>query len=209
MTRKIILVVISILLSGCSHYWWGYDDYDDCNTCGGNGMSQVVVQPPMAAQKPEPRQESLQPTLQPIVIRVTGYGALDTTRKAASERKLLMAMRASKLDAYRALAERVYGTQVFGSSKVQDIVMENDQLRTIVDSNIRGAKVISVNRLKGGGYETIVEMVISPSLRKCLAKGSSYNNVCSMLVGSAGPGMTQTPSATDSADHGGGLFYLH
>ncbi|WP_250656981.1 LPP20 family lipoprotein [Alkalimarinus coralli] len=206
MTRKIIVVTISILLSGCSHYWWGgYHDYDDCNTCGANAVPQLAVQPSMTAQTPAPKQESLQP----IVIRVTGYGALDTTRKAASERKLLMAMRASKLDAYRALAERVYGTQVFGSSKVQDIVMENDQLRTIVDSNIRGAKVISVNRLKGGGYETIVEMVISPGLRRCLANGPSYNNVCSMLVGSADHSMTEKRPVTDSADHGGGLFYLH
>ena len=87
-------------------------------------------------------EEKLPPT--PIVIRVTGYSAVEKAEDMASEPKRLMALRASKLDAYRALAERIYGTSISGMSTVQDYVLKNDGFGTVVDSVIRGARVVSV-----------------------------------------------------------------
>lgn len=120
----------------------------------------------------------------PIVIRVTGFGTYADAKDKGSERKRLMAMRASKLDAYRSLAERVYGTVLFGSSTVNDFVLENDQFRAVVDSYIRGAKVITMNELSGGSFETVLELVLEPQFRHCLTYSNHYkaSGNCSLPI---------------------------
>lgn len=119
-------------------------------------------------------------TLPPILIRVSGYGTYENEKDRLSERKRLMAMRASRLDAYRALAERVYGTVIFGSSTVSDFVLQDDNYRTMVDSVIRGAKVITVTEHKGGTYETVLELLLEPRFRECLSHVNHfrYNEDC-------------------------------
>jgi len=116
----------------------------------------------------EPEHKASNITYEPILIRVSGYGTYEKEKDRLSERKRLMAMRASRLDAYRALAERVYGTSILGSSTVKDFVLQDDGYRTMVDSVIRGAKVITVTEHKGGTYETVVELLLEPRFRECL-----------------------------------------
>lgn len=108
----------------------------------------------------------------PVVLRVQGqgtYGKTDVTTNT-SQRKLL-AMRASKMDAYRNLAERVNGTRIQGNTTVQNLAIRDDNIRTYVDSLIRGAKVISTRELGDGAYETTVELVLEPRLQHCLVRG--------------------------------------
>jgi hypothetical protein len=81
-----------------------------------------------------------------------------------------MARRASQLDAYRNLVERVYGTVVYGSSTVNDFVLRNDTFRTYVDSYIRGAKLVAVNEHSDGVFETVMELKLEPRFRACVAK---------------------------------------
>lgn len=107
--------------------------------------------------------------LEPVVIRVSGYGTYDKLSDRQDPRKHLLAMRASKLDAYRALAERVYGTVIYGSSTVNDFVLHNDVFRAYVDSYIRGAKVISVNEHADGVVETVMQLKLEPRFRACVA----------------------------------------
>ncbi|UZE95456.1 LPP20 family lipoprotein [Alkalimarinus alittae] len=145
--------------------------------------------------------------LPPILIRVSGYGTYENDKDRLSERKRLMAMRASRLDAYRALAERVYGTVIFGASTVSDFVLEHDNYRTMVDSVIRGAKVITVTEHKGGTYETVVELLLEPRFRECLSHVNHfrYNEDCRLPLphgnDSAGD-ITVTSKSNDS------LYYL-
>jgi len=112
--------------------------------------------------------------LEPIVIRVTGYSAYEKTEDMTSEPKRLMALRASKLDAYRALAERVYGTGISGLSTVQDFVLKHDGFGTVVDSVIRGARVVSVSEKKGAGFETVLELLLPGNFHDCLNKTNSF-----------------------------------
>ena len=81
-----------------------------------------------------------------------------------------MARRASQLDAYRNLVERVYGTVVYGSSTVNDFVLRNDTFRTYVDSYLRGAKLVAVNEHSDGVFETVMELKLEPRFRACVAK---------------------------------------
>jgi hypothetical protein len=112
--------------------------------------------------------------LEPIVIRVTGYSAYEKTEDMTSEPKRLMALRASKLDAYRALAERIYGTGISGASTVQDFVLKHDGFGTVVDSVVRGARVVSVSEKKGAGFETVLELLLPGNFQDCLNKTNSF-----------------------------------
>ena len=108
------------------------------------------------------------PKVEPIIVRVTGYGAYLENPRMSKGQNQLMAMRASKLDAYRAIAERVYGTRVSGGSTVEAMVLRDDRFRTYVDSVIRGAKVISTYELAHNNYETTMELVLEPTFYDCL-----------------------------------------
>ncbi|MAC45533.1 LPP20 family lipoprotein [Oceanospirillum beijerinckii] len=126
------------------------------------------------------------PKVEPIIVRVTGYGAyLDNPRMSKGQNQL-MAMRASKLDAYRALAERVYGTRVSGGSTVEAMVLRDDRFRTYVDSVIRGAKVISTYELSHKNYETTLELVLEPTFYDCITSVDAV----------------QTPNCTAPTVHG-------
>jgi len=108
--------------------------------------------------------------LEPITVRVSGFGTYeDASRDRSNTRKRLLARRASQLDAYRNLAERVYGTVIFGSSTVSDFVLSNDMFRTYVDSYIRGAKMVAVNEHSDGVFETVMELKLETEFRSCVA----------------------------------------
>ena len=144
------------------------------------------IQPDIApdAKSEQARQQ------EPIVIRVSGYGTYEEPRDRLMQRQRLMAMRASKLDAYRALVERVYGTSLSGSSTVQDMVLQDDRYRTMVDSVIRGARVVSVTELSGGGFETVLELVLEGRFRDCVTNVNyfKYSEECRMQLPLQGMG---------------------
>lgn len=105
-----------------------------------------------------------------IVVRESGFGTYqDASKDRLNTRKRLLARRASKLDAYRNLAERVYGTVIFGSSTVSDFVLHNDNFRSYVDSYIRGAKVVAINEHSDGVVETVMELKLEPRFRECVS----------------------------------------
>ena len=114
--------------------------------------------------------------LEPILIRVTGYSAFENEVDAKSEPKRLLALRASKLDAYRTLAERVYGLSISGNSMVKGFVLKEDRFAVALDSHVRGARVVSVNEKKGVGFETVLELTLPGNFDDCLNKVNSFKN---------------------------------
>ncbi len=109
--------------------------------------------------------------LEPITVRVSGFGTYeDAGKDRLDPRKRLMARRASRMDAYRNLAERVYGTVIYGSSTVNDFVLRNDSFRTYVDTYLRGAKMVAVNEHSDGVIETVMELKLEPRFRACVAR---------------------------------------
>lgn len=110
----------------------------------------------------------------PVVIRVAGYGTGGKTdTKINTNQKEFMAMRASKLDAYRNLAERVYGIRVQGNTSVHNMAARDDNIRGYIDNLVRGAKVISTRELGNGSYETKMELVLEPRFHQCLVRGNA------------------------------------
>lgn len=119
----------------------------------------------------------------PITVRVSGFGTYENASKdRVSARKRLMARRVAQLDAYRNLAERVYGTVIYGSATVSDFVLQNDDFRTYVDSYIRGAKTVAMNEHSDGVVEAVVELKLERHFRECAATvpDSQVNRYCSL-----------------------------
>ena len=57
-----------------------------------------------------------------------------------SGRERLRIRRVAELDAYRALAERIYGLELESGTVVQDFVMESDRIRSRVKAVLKGAR---------------------------------------------------------------------
>jgi hypothetical protein len=91
-------------------------------------------------------------------ITATGYAvvAVQNHRNPAQQR--LMAIRASKLDAYRNLTEQVYGQQLDASSTVADMVVTNDTFRAKVEGVIYGARLVSIAPVGEDTYETTLSL---------------------------------------------------
>lgn len=142
----------------------------------------------------------------PIILRVSGYGTYeDASKDRLNTRKRLMARRASQLDAYRNLAERVYGTVVYGSATVNDFVLQNDGFRVYVDSYLRGMKTVSVNEHSDGVVETVVELKLASRFRRCAASvpDPQVGRYCALTVPAENDSVGDISSGkTDS------LYYL-
>lgn len=174
-------------LSGCSMLGFGGDDeVEDVATISEETMLRPV--------------ETQVDPIAPLILRVVGYGAINPKAKGQSKvQQRLMSIRASRLDAYRAMAERVYGTKLSGSSTVRDLVVQNDSFRTYVDTFIHGARVVSSDVLEDGSVETILEMVIDAGFRNCLTTENSmrFNADCRTQVMHSGKGGLKTSRYQD------------
>ena len=78
------------------------------------------------------------------------------------DQKVLQAMRASKLDAYRELSEQLYGLQIDSSTTLRDIVQTDSHLEASVSGLVRGAKVVRTYPLSKNVYAT--EMMLDTKL---------------------------------------------
>ncbi len=76
------------------------------------------------------------------VLHAVGYAIVDVQPGPSRAEKMLQALRASKLDAYRELTEQVYGQSLQGSTTLRDAVQTNNQLQASVEGMVRGARVL-------------------------------------------------------------------
>ena len=97
-----------------------------------------------------------QPDTYPV-LRAVGYAPISGQPGDDMQVKNIMAMRASKLDAYRELAEQVYGHQIQGKSQMQNLIASDDKLRSKVEGVIRGARVVKSYPV-GDTYATELEL---------------------------------------------------
>ncbi len=154
------------------------------------GCSDALIQDDNHVQPEayfQPVEQEIDPVA-PMVLRVVGYGATDTDSKKSDVQHRLMAIRASKMDAYRSMAERVYGTSVQGSTTVRDMVVLNDRFRSYVETYMHGARVVSSDVMPDGSVETVLEMIIDQGFRNCLQTADSqrFNVDCRVSLGGQG-----------------------
>lgn len=91
------------------------------------------------------------------VLRAVGYAPLSLQPGQSEQHKMLMALQASKLDAYRELAEQVYGQRIDAHTSLQQLLVNNNQLQSSVQGVIRGARVVKSYPV-GDSYATELEL---------------------------------------------------
>lgn len=101
--------------------------------------------------------ETIEPESYPV-LNAVGYAPIQAQIGLDPSSKRLMAIKASKLDAYRELAEQVYGQKVDGQQELANLVLTNNQLKTSVEGVIRGARVVKTYPVGEDTYATELEL---------------------------------------------------
>ncbi|WED21099.1 flagellar assembly lipoprotein FlgP [Vibrio sp. JC009] len=104
--------------------------------------------------------QPLQTIEEDTVLRAVGYASISEQKGSNDEEKRVRAMRASKIDAYRELAEQIYGMRVSGRADLQDQRLGLESTTGAVDGVIRGAEVVRSYPV-GDSYVTELELDIN------------------------------------------------
>lgn len=122
--------------------------------------------------------ETIEPENYPV-LNAVGYAPIDAQLGVDLSSKRLQAIKASKLDAYRELAEQVYGQKVDGQQSLANLVLTNNQLQSSVEGVIRGARVIKTYPVGDDTYATELEldMAVVYDLYLSTAKPKRIRNV--------------------------------
>lgn len=78
-----------------------------------------------------------------------------------AEQQKLLAKRAAEADAYRKLAEMVYGLQINSRTYVQDFVAESDEIRSDVDAFVKGIRLGEPIWYDDGSCEVPAEVTVA------------------------------------------------
>ncbi len=118
---------------------------------------------PAAATPAAPADSAASSMIAPMVekrdtITATGYAVVSVQNHRLPAQQRLMAIRASKLDAYRALTEQVFGQHLDATTTVADMVVMNDTFRTRVEGVVYGAVLVSITPVGEDTYETTLSL---------------------------------------------------
>ena len=200
--RSAIGIIIAAMATGCSLMQTS-NQGNHQNTPYTSGINDPNCGPGMNMQVAQYSINNSGKQSKSIKIRVTGYGAQPKSFYPDPQRRL-MAMRAAKIDAYRSLAERITGIQIWGGTTIGDMVVEKDRFRVYLDTHLAGARVIAENMQEDGTFETIVELKVGQNfLSQTLPK--KVSNDCGSSNGNP---MRLTDSATHKQDYADQNFVL-
>lgn len=99
-----------------------------------------------------------------VRVAAIGYGTESLYEAYTPGQRRLMAIRASKLDAYRSLAEQLNGIEIEGNTTVGAMAVKSDSFRARISAVVKGARVTSVTPMADGNYETVIEVFVDPDV---------------------------------------------
>jgi len=91
-------------------------------------------------------------------IMATGYAVIGMQNSKNVPQQRLLAIRAAKIDAYRGLAEQVYGLFIDSNTTMSDMTVMSDTFRTKVEGVIYGATLTSINPINNDTYEVVLTL---------------------------------------------------
>jgi hypothetical protein len=118
--------------------------------------NQVNTNKKMILNTPKPIRSNV------ITIYATGTGVAPANAINAAHAKV-MARRAAIIDAYRVLAEKMYGIKITAKERVKDFILRNSEVYTYVEGLIRGA-VIQSEEYKDGVYYVSMSLKLDPQI---------------------------------------------
>lgn len=86
---------------------------------------------------------------QDYIVSAIGYAPIDSQLGQDKSTKMVKAIKASKLDAYRDLTEKVHGYKLNSQVKVSDLVLGNESVKASVQGVIKGARIVKTYHLDG------------------------------------------------------------
>ena len=120
---------------------------------------KLTAKAPVETESPADLGSILSPLVEKReTLTATGYAVISVQNHRNPAQQRLLAIRASKLDAYRSLTEQVYGQQLDASTTVADMVVQNDTFRTRVEGVIYGAVLVSITPAGDDTYETTMSL---------------------------------------------------
>ena len=122
--------------------------------------AKVELEPkPAASPSPSPSAGMVAPLVEKReTLTATGYAVISVQNHRNPAQQRLMAIRASKLDAYRSLTEQVYGQPLDATTTVADMMVQSDTFRTRVEGVIYGAVLVSITPAGDDTYETTLTL---------------------------------------------------
>ena len=93
------------------------------------------------------------------VLKATGTGVVDQAElKENPAQAWLKAETAGKVDGQRKLAEQVSGIQIDAKTLVKDFVAQHDEIKAVLDTFMRGFRVVATRHNEDGTAEVDVEL---------------------------------------------------
>ena len=155
-TSKTTMLVLAMLATACQTL----PNWAVADSAPGSQPAASVAQ---AERAPEAKAKEPVSMITPMLerqstIRATGYAVISTQNHKNASQQRLLAIRASKLDAYRALTEQVYGQQLDATTTIAEMMITSDTFRTRVEGVIYGAVLESITPVGDDTYETSLSL---------------------------------------------------
>ncbi|MBP3142542.1 LPP20 family lipoprotein [Aliivibrio fischeri] len=106
-------------------------------------------------------------------LTAVGYASISEQAGKNIDEKRIRAMRASKVDAYRELAEQVYGMRISGKVEMNDQQLGEESTSAGVDGIIRGAEVVRTYPV-GDSYVTELKLNLK-KMDRMKSQGQVYD----------------------------------
>jgi outer membrane protein FlgP len=109
----------------------------------------------------KPRKPPAAPAVPPVYpedLIAVGYASITAQPSTDVAQRRLMAARASRIDAYRNMAELVFGVNFGSESAIDDSRLQNDVTRTRVNGRLQGVEIISIEPLGNDTYQTTLRL---------------------------------------------------
>jgi len=106
---------------------------------------------------PAPPTDTL-PSKETHDIVAVGFASITAQAGSDPAQRRLQAVRAAKMDAYRNLAEQLFGLELAGETAVAEGRVGGDALRTRFTGTISGAEVVSLEPLGNDSYQATIRL---------------------------------------------------